>query len=669
MAVADTDETNRRGLYESLVRAGQTHPLVVLEGIAGVGKTALANQLRETGLYEAYVSLAEDDNAARARSQSTEFVADLGERPTIIDDIHLAPELLVDLQRAVERGRVAPAFLAVGRPLPRVGELARGGRLARLRLGSLAQSERRGTVGRFVTAVFAGDPSTWTFDPLALADYLGLAIAGGMPAVATDADVPGQGPRGDGIGDAAAVYEALARTLLGGEDAVRTNATAGQDHLRRMLDYLAARPGGRLRLERSADNLGLSPATLARQLDELVRRGAIVRLHPWSRTRRAALLDSMRVFVADPGLCAHALGIRALGDIDAASAPILLDALVAHELTTQNGWLRHPVDITFWRSRSGQFHVDFLLETESGAVIPVAVTTAAMPTAADLAGIDAFRRRHPRAFRRGVLLYPGDRVRALGDDRWAVPLSVMWTLAPDEAPLDVGSLDAELDAVSATLRGLVERATPSDEEAQRRREVLQAAMRAALEPRLSRIATTLGGLGMVIEPLDVTVVGGERGLPGWLAPLGDRLRGQDASRAAATVVGGLSIGVGQPVDGGSWLAVVVAELRIDGTVTWHACHALRGGDGAGGPRTGEELELVAPVGPLLTRFDGAIDGPVDQLSAALASTLPDAMAQLAGGAEVAQVGQVAEAAEAAGGAGAPNTAASDANVGEAARAA
>ena len=73
-----------------------------------------------------------------------------------------------------------------------------------------------------MTAVFAGDPSTWAFDALSVQDYVAIAVDGGLPSVllgaaAARADGSGEGPAS---GSVEMSYDAVLSDVLGRSDDV-----------------------------------------------------------------------------------------------------------------------------------------------------------------------------------------------------------------------------------------------------------------------------------------------------------------------------------------------------------------------------------------------------------------------------------------------------------------
>ncbi|MFN0026398.1 MAG: DUF4143 domain-containing protein [Acidimicrobiales bacterium] len=602
------EQLQRRGATEALGRALSRHAIVLLAGPGMTGKTSVAHAALPQATY---VSLAQDDDARRAAlADPAGFLSRLG-TPTVIDDAHLAPVLLDELQRLSGRLTTPGQILAVASlsGLYATSRRAASWNLPRVSIGSLTQGELHNRIGRFISAAFTSDPTTWSVEPLAVADYLERSRAGGLCGVHALEDAV----------ERARVYG----TRIDAKLALCTPPDTAR--LRSTLALLSARPSGKVTYASDAERLGVNQAQLIRDLELLEELGLVRLVSAWTRFRRTG--DSVRAYLNDPGYLT-ALPNPQLTAADATE--LSLRTLAVHELCVQNAWARRPVELSFWRSKPSQFDIDVLLEDHSGGVVALSISPTEVPGIGDLAPIDAFRRRHPRAYRRGLLLHPGDRVVAFGEQRWAVPLSVLWTLAEREVPLDVGSLDTELEVAATELRVIIDRPRAVDPEVGERRAQLSRVMERMLTPRLERIALVLASLGLGAKELPVCADPpgpDDQPAPAWITGLRlTLLRNVNSPRLC--VISGLAIDAGElaPPQAGSprWVAFVSVVFDGTGTLRWHAGHALME------PPTDppSEARLVGLAGPVLCSIGEVDEMLIDQLAAALAATLPDAMAAL-----------------------------------------
>ena len=615
----------RRGAADALARAVARYPVVLLRGPDQVGKTTVARGALAGGAHGGgrYVDLAADETARlTAMADPARFVRELP-AGTVIDDVHRVPPLLAALEEVARRSKQPGALLVVGSDagLAQAARSTGPSRLPTVSISSLTRAELRGSIGRFIPAVFAGAPTHWPFEVLTTADYLDVALTGGFPHLQSD----------DAAGDRPTLVHHTVERLLAAV------ARPEADRLRDLFALVQGRPTARIVFDQDADRLLMTVSELTQRLDMLEAMGLVRLSAAWTRFRRRA--DSVRAYVRDPAF----LNLQTLATPSRQpDQSLALRTLVAHELYVQNAWSRRPVDISFWRSKPSH-DVDFLLEDRNGAVVAVAVCATATPDLFSFGGIDAFRRRHPRAYRRGVLLYPGDRIRSLSEDRWAVPLSVLWTLADEDAPLDVASLETELEAAVSELRVLVHRAPPAHPDLTAERAMIHAAMQRSLEPRLERIALVLGSLGLhvvAVGPASVPAGADDPPPPTWLpvlqAALIDAAAGNLASAPSEpvllAVVTGLEINTADrsDTDSARWVAFVSAVLDNDAegelAVSWMAGHALCSANPDGSHTASPTLVGVA--GPLSCSLDRVEEAMVDQLCAALAATLPDALAAL-----------------------------------------
>lgn len=173
----------------------KAHPLVVealgysrvvfLQGARQVGKSTLARQVIASDHPAAAITL--DDQATRdaAAADPHGFIAGL-RGSVLIDEVQLVPDLLYAIKQAVDDDPVPGRFLLTGSvnvlTAPKISE-SLAGRVHRIELWPLAQSEIHAAAGNFVDRLFAGDPPQVTDAPVGREAFTELVVRGGYPAV------------------------------------------------------------------------------------------------------------------------------------------------------------------------------------------------------------------------------------------------------------------------------------------------------------------------------------------------------------------------------------------------------------------------------------------------------------------------------------------------------
>jgi hypothetical protein len=95
------------------------------------------------------------------------------------------------------------------------------------------------------------------------------------------------------------------------------------------------------------------------------------------------------------------------------------------ELVKQRGWSQRQPAVRHWRDRNGP-EVDFVVEADDGTVGAIEVKASSGVTMGDTKHLVRLREALGEQFAAGVVLYLGDRVLALGDRLWALPVTTLW---------------------------------------------------------------------------------------------------------------------------------------------------------------------------------------------------------------------------------------------------
>ena len=199
--------------------------------------------------------------------------------------------------------------------------------------------------------------------------------------------------------------------------------------LPRLLRLLAARSTGLLNYAELASSAGMPQQTLKRYVALLEAIFFVQRLPAWSRSRGRRLVKSPKVFVTDPGLVCHLLGIdSARLSTDRVLFGALLENLVIMEIVKQLGWSETQASPLHFRDHTGN-EVDLVLERLDGATVGIEVKAGATVTSSDFRGLRVLADLAGSDFVQGVLLYGGESVIPFAQNLHAVPLRAVWQMS------------------------------------------------------------------------------------------------------------------------------------------------------------------------------------------------------------------------------------------------
>jgi len=238
------------------------------------------------------------------------------------------------------------------------------------------------------------------------AEYFARVCRGGYPEVA---DLDGAARR--------RWFQSYLRTIVG-RDVPEMAPGRRLGELPRLIRVLAARTGQELVLSRS-------------YLPLLETIYLTVSLPAWSRNFTSRAVKHPKLYVADPGLAAHLLGVdeRALVSPMSAVRGPLIETFALGELVRQASRLLDPeVALHHYRTRD-RAEVDVVTEAADGRIVAFEVKAARSVNRTALRTLAGLRDQLDRAggrFVAGVLLYLGDQALPAGDRLALLPLSHLW---------------------------------------------------------------------------------------------------------------------------------------------------------------------------------------------------------------------------------------------------
>lgn len=384
--------------------------MTIVVGPRACGKTTLVQRLIDEGVYARYVSFADPGVRAAASASPLLFIESLP-FGTVIDEAQLVPEVLVPVKEIADASGRPGQFLLTGSTrvdLPTMGGThPLTGRFTRFELGPLNAAERRGRPATPLATLLDGNPAELTATNLKGADYDHEATTTGFPLLFTT--------RAD--------HRRWRRDYL---RSVIPQTLAESDHvvdhqrLTRLLGGIAGIAGHELVLNHLVSDLSIDRRTASRYLD-LLEEMRLIRRLPGLRMKATDTERAVpKLHMVDPILVAPDPG-----GVSDDRRGALLESFVVNEIATQLEWMGTANGLFHWRDRR-RHEVDLVIEHDDGFVA-VEVKRAREVPAGATAGIDAFRSRYRSQLRRGLVMYAGPHVLPLGDDVWAVPISVLWS--------------------------------------------------------------------------------------------------------------------------------------------------------------------------------------------------------------------------------------------------
>jgi predicted AAA+ superfamily ATPase len=390
--------------------------IVFVGGARQVGKTTLVGDVAAHERPMTAFTL--DDRATReaAIADPAGFVADLAE-PAFIDEIHRAPDLLLELKKAVDADTAPGRFVITGSAnvlTSRQIQDALPGRMDRVDMWPLAQSEIQGGSLNVVDELFHGRAPRVTGAPAGRSAFAQVVGEGGYPEARLRP--PG---RVRNRWFANYIAATLARDLVELADARRS------DDAERLLRLLATQSANLLSYRKVGSRLGMHHDTVQAYVALLEQMFLIKRLPAWRPGLGAREAATPKLYVCDSGLLAHLLGAdtERIANDDQVTGK-LCETFVVGELLRHASWSeQQPRLYHYQRDRED---VDVVLENNRGDVVGVEVKATATLRAADWKWLKKLADSRADSFKAGIVVYAGEQTLPLGGRLWAVPYSGLW---------------------------------------------------------------------------------------------------------------------------------------------------------------------------------------------------------------------------------------------------
>ena len=348
-----------RELETQVLKAARQFPAVVLTGPRRAGKTSL---LRKVFPKASYFLLEDPNVVSRLRADPHGFL-DAVKTPVILDEIQNVPEVFAFVRSRIDQSprRAGQWFLTGSQEAP------------------LMQGVTESMAGR--AAVLQLLPFSSRESPKV------TLLRGGYPEVIAR-------PGGSQLWFSAFLQTYLERDVRA-VTAVKDLAT-----FRRFLALLASRHGQVLNKTDLAAPLGVSVPTIAQWLSVLETTAQVLIVPPYFENLGKRLIKSPKVYLADPGLACHLLGIDTSAEL--AKSPFqgaLFEGFIASEIVKSQTNSGRRRELYYFRDEQG-LEVDFLLPGRSSGVSLVECKAGRTVSSGDALPMqrlaEALRKKRPR---------------------------------------------------------------------------------------------------------------------------------------------------------------------------------------------------------------------------------------------------------------------------------
>lgn len=396
-------------------------PVLLLEGPRSVGKSTLLAEIGRT-IPDARLFDFDDPAVFALAQQNLSLIAD--ERlPVFIDEYQRIPDILQAIKARLNKGTQAGMFLLAGSAsydsLP-VGTQALTGRIQRLPVLPLTQTEIDGTMNSFVERAFQGDiPHMADAAAARRLDYVDRITRGGMPLALGQPDTAARGRWFVGH-----VRQSLRR------DAGQLRQLNRGAALPKLLTRTVGQTAGLLNITKVGETLELSRGTVTSYLELLESLFLISALPAWGTTVSSRSIGTPKIHVVDSGIGAHLLQLSRpkleRGDPSALTEfGHLVESFVVQEVIRQTTWMGDMVDSGHWRTRDGD-EVDLVLERQDGAVLGFEIKAGDHVDSKQLSGLRKLRNRLGSAFIAGIAFHLGSRGYPVEDRIHTLPVERLW---------------------------------------------------------------------------------------------------------------------------------------------------------------------------------------------------------------------------------------------------
>jgi len=389
-----------RKITRKLVKALKNFRIILLNGPRQAGKTTLVKKLSQQ--YDlSYITLDDPEKLSLAQQDPKNFLAFYAQKPLVIDEIQLAPQLIPYIKIRVDENNAKGQFLLTGSAdFMRMHEITESlaGRMVRYNLYPLSQAEINKKNKNIIDQLFTEDIAVFKSN-ITLDGVLERIITGGYPEIISYE----KSLRDDWF--ASYIESRIQKDIL----ELRQISLAKRQSIKQLLQLLATYDAQLLNYNTLAKKLQLSNKTVLAYV-ELLEAMYIIKIVPSYHVNASLrVIKSPKVHFIDTGLASYLLHVDKenlfLHKDDHYGN--LIENYVYSELLKEASYAENSVDIYHFRDLRKK-EVDFVLENRNGKIIGIEVKARATIKKTDLKGMIELAKESKERFYNGIIFYGGD---------------------------------------------------------------------------------------------------------------------------------------------------------------------------------------------------------------------------------------------------------------------
>ena len=405
----------KRYCEKKIITALSDTPVVVISGPRQSGKTTLAKQIQ--GNDSIYITLDDLTQYNAAKHDPVNFIRNLKNKRTIIDEVQRVPELFLAIKQSVDENRIPGRYLLTGSSnmlmLPSLAD-SLAGRIEVINLLPLTTCEIESRSSTFLEKIFNNIAPT-SQDKRIKDKLISKILSGGYPEPYSRKKQERRN----------AWYQQYMNSIIQ-KDLKDLDKIEHISVLPKLVRLLANQVGQLTNYSEIANKLGITHQTVSQYIGLLEQLYIFERLPAWHKNENKRLVKTPKIQIVDSGLlCA----LRHLTEKNVLNEPHLFGHLVEtyvfDEIKRLSTWYDETIDFSFYRDKD-KTEVDLILENYAGHLVAIEIKASATLTRSDFQGLRKFQNTAGNQFIMGIILYDGDHTTQHGDKLYSVPIGCLW---------------------------------------------------------------------------------------------------------------------------------------------------------------------------------------------------------------------------------------------------